>query len=144
MPKENIITAEVFVTEKDLFGFLLYYSYARISGIISFAFSILCLIMFVVNLATGNNSSSLILLIGGSMYTLITPITMKLKAKKQISSNPSYKKPFIFKFRNEKLSIVQGDNKVDYKWKKLYRIEETKKLLLLFVSKKIAFVVHKI
>jgi hypothetical protein len=139
--KELIIEAKI--EEKDMYHFLMHFVYKKLAGYVSLIFSIFCLIIFPFSLGWGDSFISVLLLFGGLLYTVITPLSFKLKAKQQIILNPVYKNSIHYTFNQGGLGIKQGNQDYTYGWSDLYKIEETNQVFLFFVSKKIAFILPK-
>ncbi|MFP4698334.1 MAG: YcxB family protein, partial [Eubacteriales bacterium] len=98
------------------------------------------LFVFVSSFFWNDNFITIIALFGLLLYTFFTPLSLRLKAKRQILLNQAYKNPFEYNFSKQGLTIAQGPNKAKYSWEDFYKIKETKKVLLFFISKKVAFI----
>ncbi|TCT13780.1 YcxB-like protein [Natranaerovirga pectinivora] len=140
MSSVNEISLEVKIEEKDMYHFLLHCEYKRVISVIYIFFSISCLILFPFSLTWGDTTFSIMLLVVGLFYTFFTPLSLRLKAKRQILLNPAYKKPFNYVINETGLNISQDHNEFNYSWMDFTKIEQTKNALLFFFSKKVAFI----
>lgn len=143
MEDNNNLVLETKIKEKDMRHFLIHYTYNKKSGILFLLLSIVCLIIFPFSLSWGQTNYSLGFLLIGLTYTVFAPISLMIKAKKQIYTNSSYKKPLVYTLDNKQITISQDTNKASYNWSDVYLVEETKKVFLIYAEKRLAFIIPK-
>ncbi|TCK87942.1 YcxB-like protein [Natranaerovirga hydrolytica] len=140
MSKSMDEQVEVTIKEEDMYQFMLHCEYKRVMGIVYLLISITCLVLFPFSLIWGDTALTLLLLAGGLFHTLFTPLSLKLKAKRQVLMNEAYKEPFLYTINEDGLVIEQKENKFEYQWEELLKVVQTKTLVLFFLNKRLAFI----
>ena len=142
MSKDNLII-KTKIEEKDMYNFLKHYAFSGLRGIFLITISCLGFTMFLRFYAyTGINMYTVLwLLIALNIF--ITPITLKKKAKRTIRLQPAYKEPFEYIFNKDGFSLKQNKSADDYKWEDIYKVEQSKEVVLIYFDKKTAIFIPR-
>lgn len=139
MEKQSVT---VKVTEKDLFHFFLYHNYTRPSGILTGILGLVALVALPIaigkDLFTG-------LLFGVLAFSfLLQPlVSFFLKSRSQVKHNPVFSREMAFTVVEEGIHIDQHQSSQTLKWEQVVKVAESKKMILLYVSKVQAFLIPK-
>lgn len=120
----NEIKATVKVKASDMFCFLMYYSYASVAGIISFMFSIGSIVLLFYMWGKLAPAYLLILAVLGLLFTVINPVMLYKRAKKQVAVSPAFKEPINYVFSEKGIHMEMGKEKADLKWADIYKVRK--------------------
>lgn len=135
------IEVTVNTTTKDLYRFMMYHAYSKLSGLITLIFGIGSLIVLPIAYFVWEETFiSIVLLLVVFMYLILTPINMLSQAKRQVMGNPVFKNPITFVITREKFEARQYTGNLTLEWHQLFRIAKTKKNYLFYVNEQQAFV----
>ena len=74
-------------------------------------------------------------------FTILNPISLALKTRKQLKTSPSYKQPLDYTFGSEGIIISQGELSQEVKWSDITRIMLTKSMIAIYTGPMSAFVI---
>lgn len=135
------IEVTVNTTTKDLYRFMVYHAYSKLSGLITLIFGIASLVVLpIAYFVWEDNLVSIVLLLVVFMYLILTPINMLSQSKRQVMGNPVFKNPITFIISRETFEARQYTGNLRLEWKQLFRIVKTKKNYLFYVNDQQAFV----
>lgn len=124
----------------DLYAFTMRHTYCSISGIfslfISFGSLIACAVMF----SDLSNSTRIVLVVVGLLFTVIQPAMLYLKCMKQIKMNQSINAPLQYILSDDGICVCQKENSVEVKWHEIRKVVHAKKGLYLYMSPVRAFI----
>ncbi|MCT4597345.1 MAG: YcxB family protein [Vallitalea sp.] len=143
MGKNKDINLSIKIDENDLFFFMLSHVYKKLSSKITLVFSIICLILFPVSFAWNDIFMSIVLFFGAIIYLVVTPLTLLLQSKKQMASNPVFQNPILFKINNVGFYVSKESEWVEFRWENLYKVIETKRSFLFYISRDQSFIIPK-
>ena len=106
------------ITRKEMYLFLLNNTYRKPMGIIMFI-GIEDIIGFICR-KMGLQSKLLIILLG-SIYTIIQPIMLWKNAGRQVKKNPVYQNELRYEFDDTGITVSQGENVTSKKWEECYK-----------------------
>ena len=69
------------------------------------------------------------------LFTIINPVMLYFKAKKQILLNPIFKNEIVYQFNEEGIEVCQGETTAAVAWEQIFKVIVTRKLLLIYTSK---------
>ena len=122
------------ITEQDLMNFKLYHNYHSVGGVAGLLFGIIALFICVVSIGQVNISYTLMMGFFGLFFTVYTPVSMKMKVKKQIKSVAAFKEPVRYTVTEEKIVLKQGDITEEMLWDDIFQIKCTGKSLVLYIT----------
>lgn len=128
----NEIKTTITVDEKDLFHFMLQHTYRCVGGALSLLFSIGAFILLLNCFATVDTSYKIILIICSALFTVINPLMLLQRARKQVKRNPAFSVPIEYIFTKKGFIMQQGEEKATAEWKDLWKIRDGKKYLFLY------------
>ena len=128
---------------KDMRRFLFSHNYRSISGWFGVLISIFAIVMLII----GRNRYNAIQIIGlafvAAIFTIVQPIQIMMKAKRQIKLQPMYEKPIIYNLSEEGITVRQDDNRADVAWEDVFKLTETKSGIYIYTSAVRAFIFPK-
>ena len=100
---------KVKLTRKEMFSFLINNAYRKPMGVIMFLFGIGCYVVAAVwTYSQMELYSILLLILLGSIYTIIQPVMLWRNAGRQIARNPVYKDELNYCFDGKGITVSQG------------------------------------
>ncbi len=134
-------TKSVKMTFKALYSYVMNTNYRNIMGVLGLILSVGSIVI----LAGGWNQLSIInkiiFLIVALAFTVLNPLSLALKTKKQLDTSPSYKEPLDYTFGSEGIIISQGELSQEVKWSDITRIMLTKSMIAIYTGPMSAFVI---
>ena len=97
---------KVQMTEKYMYDFMLYHNYTSMSGLLSAVAGVLCLVVF---LKQGDMQSSIVWLVCAILFLVVSPYTMKTRAKAQVRNTEMFQKPLEYELTEEGITVRQDD-----------------------------------
>ena len=139
------IKLKIQVTVSELFDFLINHTYSSFSGYVGIILSICAIIGFgySVNNEVMNPAYKFALLFTGLLFTVIQPVMLYFKARKQVKQNEAINKPLEYLINADGIKVSCGEESVDYSWNDVMRITSTKKSVIIYVNRFRAFVLPK-
>lgn len=136
---------ETKINTKELFSFLLKHNYAGFTGKSGLIISAAALFLFVRGIPTweGNEMQMVLLAALALLFTVINPILLYTKAKKQILTNQAYKKGVKYQLNDTGIHVTIGEQEGEVPWNNIIRIEETKEVYILYTTRVNAFLWSK-
>ena len=134
------IVFDVNLTTKDLYTFTMRHTYCSVSGIFSLLISIGSLVACAVLFSSISDSTKLALLIIGLLFTVIQPILLYFKCRKQIRANKSINAPLQYILSEEGICVCQKEESVEVKWNEIRKVVSSQKGLYLYLSPIRAFI----
>lgn len=134
------ISFDIKVTKKELANFMIYHNYHSMQGIIGLIISLGALIILILRWKTLDVAQFAILILLALMFTVMTPVILTRKASAQEKRNKTFEKPITYELSQEGFSLMQGEERVDLEWRNVYKIVDTGKSLVLYISTVRAFI----
>lgn len=123
-----MVELDVKIGSGDLYDYLLRHTYNTASGIIGSCSGAL---LIVLAFMTGQWR----FLILGGIILLYLPVTLYLRSKQQILSNPSFQNPLHYELSGEGLKISQGEDSLQYAWEDMVKAVSTGHSIILYTSR---------
>ncbi|HEX3021153.1 MAG TPA: YcxB family protein [Lachnospiraceae bacterium] len=138
------IKFSILLKVSDMYEFLLRHAYTSLAGLIGVGISLLALVLFFVGLKDGSDVyQNILLLVIASLFLIINPLQLRLKAKQQVLLNPMFTKPIYYLFTKEHINVRQNDEQLELAWKDVYKVVETKNLFILYFSRVTGYIIPK-
>ena len=122
-------TKSVKMTFKALYSYVINTNYRNIMGILGLLLSLGSIVMLVLGWGKLSIINKVIFIIVALAFTVLNPLSLAIKTKKQLKTSPSYKMPLDYTFGSEGITISQGELSQDVKWSDVTRIMLTKNRL---------------
>lgn len=111
-----------------------------VSGVIFFLLGILALLF----LYDKRSILYMLILVGVGLWLVILPyITVRLKSKRDFSSNQMLQQQMMYEFLADKIMLAGETFSSEMEWSKLYKVVEAKEWILLYQSKTMANLIPK-
>lgn len=134
---------EVNMTVKDMYDFNIYHNYHNISGLAGLVFGVVALFISVYSYGDVSISYTLMMAFFGLLFTIITPGRIMLKSAQQMKLTPMFKKPLKYTVSDENITIEQDDQKVEIPWDDVYRVKDTGKSIVVYITSVRAYIFPK-
>lgn len=137
------VKVNVKMTEKHMHNFMVHHNYTHASGILGVAVGLVSLFIATNNLSKGDLASSALWIFFALFFLIITPFSMKKKARMQVQNNPMFQKPLECEFTKDGVIIRQDDKEELNYWDGFTKAISTKYSIILYFGKVRAFIFPK-
>lgn len=134
---------DVQMTDKYMFDFLMYHTYTHMNGILTAVLGVVTLGVGISRILEGNVTGSMPMLLVAILFLVMNPMTTKNTAKAQVAKTPAFQKPLEYEFAEEGVYVRQDESEVLTKWEDFSKAVSTQKSVLLYTSKKMAWILPK-
>lgn len=139
------VKLSVKLAAKDMFDFMMKHTYSSMSGYIGIIISFCAFSGFI---ATFNNEHvtieyKMVLILTSLLFTVIQPVNLYLKSKKQVEANENINKPIEYTISHEGLLLKQGEDTAQYTWDQIVKIASSKRSVFVYMSKYRSFILPK-
>ncbi len=134
---------KVQMTEKYMYDFMLYHNYTSMSGLMSAVAGVLCFVVFTQNALKGEAGSSLVWLMCAILFLVVSPYTMKTRAKSQVQNTEMFQKPLEYEFTEEGITVRQDDQEMTNAWTDFTKAVSTQKSVILYLGRVRALIFPK-
>lgn len=134
---------EVNMTVKDMYNFNIYHNYHNMSGLAGLLFGVVALFISVYSYGEVSISYTLMMAFFGLLFTVITPARIMLKSAQQVKLTPMFKKPLKYTVSEENITIEQDDQKVEIPWEDVYKVKDTGKSIVIYITSVRAYIFPK-
>ncbi|NCD03323.1 MAG: YcxB family protein [Clostridia bacterium] len=128
---------------KEIFSFLMEYSYTTPSGLVGLAISIGAGIWLITHIGSMGRNDLAFFLIIFSLYTVVNPVMLWFKAKKQAASSGYFSKPLHYELSEKGIMIRADKKQTRLKWPAVVKVKEYGNLIVVYMSKVNAFIWSK-
>lgn len=134
------IKFDIDMTTGDMFRFLMNNTYRKVTGIIWIIFSVVVAFVTVITWNSVELSTSILLIISASMYTIINPVMLYFKARAQIRKNASFNSTLHYAVDEESITVSQGELSESTKWSDVYKAVKYGNQIVIYVTSLNVFV----
>jgi hypothetical protein len=134
------IKFDVKIRTRDMFQFMIYHTYSSFSGKIGIFLSVAAIILCIYTFGKVDATRTVLLLLIGLLFTVINPVLLYTRSKKQILMNPMYKKPLSYTLNEEGITVSQDEEKSEMKWENVAKAVSTRDCLIIYVNQINAFI----
>lgn len=134
---------EVQMTEKIMYDFMLYHTYTHMSGLLGAVIGVISLGMGVKYIAQGNAGAAMPAFLFAVLFLIVTPMSVKGRAKTQVKSAKMFKKPLSYELSEEGVTVRQDDLEVTNKWGDFSKAVSTNRAIILYVTRMRALIFPK-
>lgn len=131
---------EVKMTQKYMYDFLLNHTYRSMSGIMSSVFALGAFVLCAVTFGDVPAWQSAAYGVFGAWFAVYLPVSLYMRAGKQVKMNPAFKKPIFYQMDKEGIVIRQDEKEVRIGWEDIMKIVETKRSLLIYTGMRYSFI----
>lgn len=137
------VKINVKMTDEYMYDFMLYHNYTHMSGLMTAIAGVLCLAVFIQKLMDGDMQSSVVWLMCAILFLIISPSSMKAKAKSQVNNSEMFQKPLEYEFTEEGITVRQDESKAETKWEDVTKAVSTQKSVILYLGRVRALILPK-
>ncbi len=128
------IEFKVKLTRKEMFSFLINNAYRKPMGVIMFLFGIGCYVVAALTYSQMELYSILLLILLGSIYTIIQPVMLWRNAGRQIARNPVYKEELNYCFDEKGITVSQGGSVTSKNWDECYKAADYGRIVVIYIT----------
>lgn len=125
-----------------MYDFLMKNAYMGLKGIVGVVISVGALILYLKGFGGNDNFMNALLLIIAALMVL-NPFYLYYKALKQVKLNKSFQEPLNYTVNNDGITVGQGSEEGTIPWESVAYVLETRKSILVYLSKRIAYIFPK-
>ncbi len=140
---EGSLEYSILLKEKDMRHFMFRHTYSSVSGWFGVLISIAAFVMLIMGLDTYGTFEMIALAALSVMFTIVQPLQIISRAKKQIKQQKSFNEPIVYNLCKDGIVIRQGEQFVNILWSEVRKVVETKKAVMVYVSPIRAFIFPK-
>ena len=123
------------ITVKDMFLFLLHHSYRGVALVADAIVTFGAIGLLVAGFAEGDPVKIAALVFTAMLFTVIHPLLLYSKARKQVKKNEVFKKPLDYALTDEGITLSQGAEAQSFTWGDVYQIREYKSQILVYTGR---------
>ncbi|MGL5437770.1 MAG: YcxB family protein [Lachnospiraceae bacterium] len=138
MDKE--IRFDIQLTAKDLWQFSMYHTNNGLRGGFNIIFTLAALYLLVVRWAGMGVSNRLLMICCALMFTVIQPLMMFLKARRQVKT-PAMQQPMVLVFGEKGLHVEMGGQDIDFEWDQMGRMDKKPTQIILYMDRIHAYLI---
>lgn len=138
--EQDTISFSVQMTVKDVYRFNMYHVYHSVSGLVGLLLSLLALCNLIISFDSLTDQGKTIMTIVALWFTVLEPIMVYSRAKKQVKKIASYHKPLHYKIDEQGITVSQDEESQTMEWNRLRRIVKTRQQILVYSSRVHAFI----
>lgn len=137
------IKFEVKMTQKIMYNFLMNHTYRSAAGTMGILFGLGAFVVMGVTWGNVPGWQSVADFAFGLWFLVYQPVSLYMRAAKQVKLNPTFKKPVTYIINEEGITSRQEDKEAKIAWEDLWKVTETKLSLLAYTGKRYSFVLPK-
>lgn len=134
---------EVLIGVKDMQHFVIRHMYRSFTGWFGVIISVAALVMLIMGWNVYGNMEKIALIVLSLLFTVVQPVQLLMKAKRQVLSQETFKTPIIYNLCKDGIVIRQEEQKVSILWDDISKFVETRKAFFLYTSPVRAFIFPK-
>ena len=137
------VKVNVDMKEEYMVEFLLHHTYTHYSGIIGLIVGVLATAMGISTIMQGEFQAAWPMFLIAVLFLIVTPATTVKKAKQQVRNSEMFKNTIQYEFSETGVTASQGKTKAVNEWSEFIKVIETKKSVILYVSRLRAIIFPK-
>lgn len=134
---------QVLIGVRDMQHFVLRHMYRSFSGWFGVIISAAAVVMLCMGWNVYGNMEKIALIVLSLLFTVVQPVQLLMKAKRQVTSQETFKTPIIYNLCKDGIVVRQDEQKVSVSWDDISRFVETRKAFFLYTSPVRAFIFPK-
>ena len=138
--EQDTISFSVQMTVKDVYRFNMYHVYHSASGLVGLLLSLLALGNLIISFDSLTDQGKTIMTIVALWFTVLEPIMVYRRAKKQVKKIKSYHKPLHYTIGEQGITVSQDEESQTMEWNRLRKIVKTRQQILIYSSRVHAFI----
>lgn len=135
------IEFEVKLKPKDMFRFNMYHTYTGFQGIFSIVLGIAVLTLATYTIGAVDIMYTLLYYLFGVTFIIYNPIALYSSSKLRVTKSETLSQPIHYLLEEEGIKVTIGEASAEMVWKQIYKVVTTKHNLLIYSSRRNAYVV---
>ncbi len=136
----NEVKFSVQITVKDMFLFLVHHSYRGVSLLADAIVTFGAIGLLLAGFGKGDPVKTVALIFVALLFTVVHPLQLYSKARKQVKGNEVFKKPLDYVLNDEGITLSQGEQSQSITWADVYQVKDYKSQMLVYTGRVYAFV----
>ena len=137
------VKVNVDMKEEYMVEFLLHHSYTHYSGILGLIVGVLATAMGISTIIQGEFQASWPMFLIAVLFLIVTPVTTVNRAKQQVQKSEMFKKTIEYEFSEKGVTARQGKTSAENTWEEFMKVIETRKSVILYVTRLRAIIFPK-
>lgn len=134
------VSFDVDINAKDMYKFLMNSIYRKPIGIIWVLFSLVVVGVTVYTWGDVEYLHSALMILMASFYTVINPVMLYVKARRQIKRNGAFQNTLHYTVDGEGIRISQGDENAETAWENMWRAVRYGSQVVVYADASSAFI----
>ena len=134
------IEFDVKITANDMYRFNMYHIYTSFTGILSILAAVLGFVAAVGTYGKVDTMYTVLYIIFGIVFLFYFPLTLKMRAARQISMSEALKSTLHYMLDDEGVHVSLGEENALLEWKQIYKMVSTKHNVLIYSSRVNAYI----
>ncbi len=139
--KELFIETKIDVN--SMYEFMLVHAYKSIMGFVGVFISTMAVVGLCIYWNEFNITYKIMFMIIALLFTVINPLTLYMKSKKQVKANDSFNHPLCYTFTGDGIDITQGEQSMHINWDEVIKVTSSKNIVVVYLSPIRAFIFPK-
>ena len=123
------------VQVKDMFTFLMHHSYCGVQLIVDLVITVGAIALLATGFGIGSVDTTFVLVVLALLFTVINPLQLYSRAKKQVTKNEVFAKPLDYVLNDEGITMSQGEVTQSFAWGDIYQIKEYKSMFAVYTGR---------
>ncbi len=128
------------ITVKDMFAFLMHHSYRGVSLLADAIVTFGAIGLLIAGFGKGDPVKTVALIFVAMLFTVVHPLQLYSKARKQVTKNEVFKKPLDYVLTDEGITLSQDAESQSITWGDVYQVKEYKSQILVYTGRVYAFI----
>ena len=141
--EQDTISFSVQMSVKDVYRFNMYHVYHSASGLVGLLLSLFALCNLIISFDNLTDQGKTIMTIVALWFTVLEPVMVYNRARKQVKKITSYHKPLHYTIGKQGITVSQDGESQTIEWNRLRRIVKTRQQILIYSSRVHAFIFPK-
>lgn len=131
----NEVKFSVQITVKDMFSFLMHHSYRGVSLVADAVVTFGAIGLLLVGFGEGDPVKTVAFIFVAMLFTVIHPLQLYTKARKQVKKNDVFKLPINYLVNEEGITMNQDAETQSFIWEDVYQIKEYKSHIFVYTGR---------
>ena len=118
-----------------MFLFLIHHSYRGTSLIVDAVVTFGAIGLLISGYGKGDPVKTTALILVALLFTVVHPLQLYNRARKQVTKNEVFKKPLDYTLTEEGVTLSQGEESQSFTWADVYQIKEYKSQILVYTGR---------
>lgn len=123
------------ITVKDMFVFLMQHSYRGVSLLADAVITFGAIGLLLAGFGKGDPVKTAALIFAALLFTVVHPIQLYTRARKQVKKNDVFKKPINYMVNDEGITMNQDAENQSFTWADVYQVKEYKSHIFVYTGR---------